>query len=711
MFSKILIANRGEIACRVIRTARKMGIATVAVYSDADARAPHVKLADESVRLGPPPASESYLDAELIVMACKETGAEAVHPGYGFLSERESFARALEEAGIAFIGPPPGAIAAMGDKIESKKLALAAGVSVVPGFVGEIEDTEHAVRIAGEIGYPVMMKASAGGGGKGMRLAYSEKDVREGFEATRREGLASFGDDRVFIEKFVENPRHIEIQLIGDKAGNLLYLGERECSVQRRHQKVVEEAPSPFVTPEMRKAMGEQAVALARAVGYFSAGTVEFIAGADRGFYFLEMNTRLQVEHPVTEEVTGLDLVELMIRVAAGEALPFGQDEVRLNGWAIENRVYAEDPYRGFLPSTGRLVRYAPPAESQEVSARYSVRVERSRDTPSSEAENSASASLGMTPRLRSGRTGDSAQDSSPSLVRVDDGVEEGGEVSIFYDPMIAKLITWAPTREEAIDRQIQALDSFVIEGIGHNVDFLSALMQHSRFREGRLTTGFIAEEYPEGFEGAPADERLIEDLAAIGAMLGMETEGRACEVSGQLGAPVAPPEERMVRIGGRSFAIRFDGFDGGLLAYLDEGEGRELIGRWEPGQRLFKGVIDGRGRIVQVARRGRQWRLTTRGASHLVEVLPAHVAQLSRFMIEKVPPDLSRYLLCPMPGLLTALNVGEGEAVEAGQPLAIVEAMKMENILRAEKAGTVKSVSARPGDSLAVDAVILEFE
>ncbi len=708
MFSKILIANRGEIACRVIRTARKMGIATVAVYSDADARAPHVKLADESVRLGPPPASLSYLKAELIIDACRATGAEAVHPGYGFLSERESFARALEEAGIAFIGPPPGAIAAMGDKIESKKLALEAGVSVVPGFVGEIGDTEHAVRIAGEIGYPVMMKASAGGGGKGMRLAYSETDVREGFEATKREGLASFGDDRVFIEKFVENPRHIEIQLIGDKAGHLLYLGERECSVQRRHQKVVEEAPSPFVTPEMRKAMGEQSVALARAVGYYSAGTVEFIAGGDRSFYFLEMNTRLQVEHPVTEEVTGLDLVELMIRVAAGEDLPFGQDEVKLNGWAIENRVYAEDPYRGFLPSTGRLVRYRSPSQSPEVEMRYTVRPERSRGAKPSEAEALVSAALDGMSRLRSTRTDEEPEQ---SLTRIDDGVEEGGEVSMFYDPMIAKLITWAPTREAAIDRQIEALDSFVLEGIGHNVDFLSALMQHPRFREGRLTTGFIAEEYPEGFEGAPADDRLIEDLATIGAMLAMETEARACSVSGQLGAPVTPPEARVVRLGGRGFAIRFDGFEGGLLAYLDEGEGREVIGRWEPGQRLVKAMIDGRSRIVQVARRGRQWRLTTRGASHLVEVLPAHVAELSRFMIEKVPPDLSRYLLCPMPGLLTALNVGEGDKVEAGQPLAVVEAMKMENILRAEKTGVVKSVSAKPGESLAVDAVILEFE
>jgi propionyl-CoA carboxylase alpha chain len=704
MFSKILIANRGEIACRVIRTARKMGIATVAVYSDADARSPHVKLADQSVRLGPPPASESYLDAELIVDACRATGAEAVHPGYGFLSERESFARALDEAGIAFIGPPAAAIAAMGDKIESKKLALEAGVSVVPGFVGEIDDTSHAVRIAGEIGYPVMMKASAGGGGKGMRLAYSERDVREGFEATKREGLASFGDDRVFIEKFVENPRHIEIQLIGDKAGNLLYLGERECSVQRRHQKVVEEAPSPFVTPEMRRAMGEQAVALARAVGYFSAGTVEFIAGSDRSFYFLEMNTRLQVEHPVTEEVTGLDLVELMIRVAAGETLPFGQDEVRLNGWAIENRVYAEDPYRGFLPSTGRLVRYRRPREV----LRDVLRDSGSTGSPAPQDER-----LIMDPaHPEEGLSfGEGPSRRTPYVIRVDDGVEEGGEVSMFYDPMIAKLVTWAPTRQAAIDLQIEALDSFVVEGIGHNVDFLSALMQHPRFREGRLTTGFIAEEYPEGFEGAPADDLLVEDLAAIGAMLAMETEAHACSVSGQLGDRVTPPDERVVRIAGRSFAIRFDGFDGGLLAYLDEGEGRELIGRWEPGQRLFKGMIDGRSRIVQVVRRGRQWRLTTRGASHLVEALPAHVAELSRFMIEKVPPDLSRFLLCPMPGLLTALNVGAGDKVEAGQPLAVVEAMKMENILRAEKTGVVKSVSAKPGDSLAVDAVILEFE
>src|SRR5687768_8195031 len=562
MFSKILIANRGEIACRVIRSTRKMGIATVAVYSDADARAPHVKLADQSVRLGPPPASESYLNAELIIDACRTTGADAVHPGYGFLSERESFARALEEAGIAFIGPPPGAIAAMGDKIESKKLAREAGVSVVPGFVGEIEDTEHAVRIAGEIGYPVMMKASAGGGGKGMRLAYSEADVREGFEATKREGLASFGDDRVFIEKFIEDPRHIEIQVLGDQHGTVLYLGERECSIQRRHQKVIEEAPSPFVTPEMRKAMGEQAVALAAAVGYFSAGTVELIVGADRSFYFLEMNTRLQGEHPVTEEVTGLDLVEQMIRVAAGEKLSFAQDDVRMDGWAIESRVYAEDPYRGFLPSTGRLTTYLPPR----------------------------------------------AQRDETNRIRVDDGVVEGGEVSMFYDPMIAKLISWAPTREAAIDAQVVALDAFQVEGIADNVDFLSALLQHPRFREGNLTTGFIAEEYPEGFNGAPADEQLLTDLAALAAIAELTLETRAALIDGQLGEPQFPESTQIVKIGKREFTVTVAPYDGGNLAFVEDGDAIDVIGDWSPGMPLMIADMDGRKRVVQVAKKGRGW-------------------------------------------------------------------------------------------------------
>ncbi|MBC7985408.1 MAG: acetyl/propionyl/methylcrotonyl-CoA carboxylase subunit alpha [Sphingomonadaceae bacterium] len=666
MFSKILIANRGEIACRVVRTARRMGIATVAVYSDADARSPHVAMADEAVRLGPPPAGESYLRSDLILLAAQETGAEAIHPGYGFLSERESFARACAEAGIAFIGPPPEAIAAMGDKIESKKLAREAGVSVVPGFVGEIDSTDHAVEIAGGIGYPVMMKASAGGGGKGMRLAWSEKDVREGFEATKREGLASFGDDRVFIEKFVESPRHIEIQLLGDRHGNIVYLNERECSIQRRHQKVVEEAPSPFVDPEMRRAMGEQAVALARAVGYYSAGTVELIVGADKSFYFLEMNTRLQVEHPVTEMITGLDLVEQMIRVAAGEKLGFGQEEIGIKGWSIENRVYAEDPYRGFLPSTGRLVRYRSPSPKGE------------RDTK----------------------------------VRVDDGVEEGGEVSMFYDPMIAKLITWAPTREAAIDVQIAALDRFEIEGLGHNVDFLSAIMQHPRFRAGDITTGFIAEEYPEGFAGAPASDALIRKLAAIAIVVDLEQSFRQSEIDGQLSGRPSLSTRRVLTIGDARFEASVEGYEGGLLVNLDDNEPPlDIVTRWKPGQRLIWAMIDDEPITAQVRRVVSGWRLTARGATREVRVLPEHIAALTAHMIEKTPPDMSRFLICPMPGLVTALHVGEGDKVEAGQPLAVVEAMKMENILRAEKAGTVAKVLTAPGESLQTDQVILEFE
>ncbi len=667
MFTKILIANRGEIACRVIRTAKRMGIKTVAVYSDADARAPHVLMADESVRLGPAPAAQSYLNAELILDAVRATGAEAVHPGYGFLSERESFARALAEAGVAFIGPPASAIAAMGDKIESKKLAKAAGVNVVPGFLGDIASTDDAVRIAGEVGFPVMMKASAGGGGKGMRLAWNEADVRDGFEATKREGLASFGDDRVFIEKFIGDPRHIEIQLIGDQHGNIIYLNERECSIQRRHQKVVEEAPSPFVTPDMRRAMGEQAVALARAVGYFSAGTVELIvAGNDptgQSFYFLEMNTRLQVEHPVTEEITGLDLVEQMIRVAAGERLAFSQGDVRLDGWSVETRVYAEDPYRGFLPSTGRLVRYRPPHSS-------------------------------------AGESG--------ARTRIDDGVVEGGEVSMFYDPMIAKLITWAPTRIAAIDAQVEALDAFEIGGIGHNVDFLSALMQHERFRSGNITTGFIAEEYPDGFHGAPADAALTADLSAIAAFVAMTHEARAVLIDGQLGDPLPVAREHVVRLDGGAehhVAMHVD------RVVVDGGAAEQIEIDYEPGQRIVEARIGNRRRIVQVAKDGRNWKLATRGATHRVSVMTPLVASLARHMIDKVPPDLSRFLLAPMPGLLTRLDVAVGDRVERGQAIAVVEAMKMENILRAGKTGVVKATPAAAGDSLTVDQVIVEFE
>jgi propionyl-CoA carboxylase alpha chain len=674
MFTKILIANRGEIACRIIKTARRMGIATVAVYSDADARAPFVKMADEAVHIGPPPAAQSYLLADRIIEACKATGAEAVHPGYGFLSERTSFAEALAAEGIAFIGPPVNAIAAMGDKIESKKLAMEAGVNVVPGFVGEIADTDHAVKIATEIGYPVMMKASAGGGGKGMRLAYSEQDVREGFDSVKREGLASFGDDRVFIEKFIEDPRHIEIQILGDQHGNILYLNERECSIQRRHQKVVEEAPSPFVTPAMRKAMGEQCVALARAVGYYSAGTVELIVnGADptgEGFYFLEMNTRLQVEHPVTEAITGIDLVEQMIRVAAGEKLAFTQKDIGIDGWAIENRVYAEDPYRGFLPSTGRLIRYRPPVEGW---------------TDDGQAN---------------GRRGVNG-------VRVDDGVYEGGEVSMFYDPMIAKLVTWAPTRDEAADKQISALDAFQIDGVGDNVDFLSALMQHPRFRASTLTTGFIAEEYPDGFTGAPASEELTADLAAIAALIAAIHDARAAEIDGQLGGPIPLALERVMKFDGIEHHVAFT--EAGVV--VDGGDPVEVALDYSPGQKLVSAEVDKRPITLQLARNGTGWLLTTRGARHKVRVMAPHVAELARHMIDKVPPDLSKYLIAPMPGLLTKLHVEPGDKVEAGQPLAVVEAMKMENILRAEKAGTVKATPVAAGDSLAVDQIIVEFD
>ena len=673
MFKKILIANRGEIACRVIKTARRMGIATVAVYSDADARAPFVRMADEAVHIGAPPASESYLLANKIIEACKQTGAEAVHPGYGFLSERASFVEGLEKEGIVFIGPPAGAIAAMGDKIESKKLAMEAGVNVVPGFVGEIRDTEHAVEISNEIGYPVMMKASAGGGGKGMRLAWSEKDVREGFEATKREGLNSFGDDRVFIEKFIEDPRHIEIQILGDKHGTILYLNERECSIQRRHQKVVEEAPSPFVTPQMRKAMGEQCVALARAVDYHSAGTVELIvSGADatgESFYFLEMNTRLQVEHPVTEAITGVDLVEQMIRVAAGEKLAMTQDDIGIDGWAIENRVYAEDPYRGFLPSTGRLVRYRPPVEPWADDG----------------AEN--------------GRRGVDG-------IRVDDGVFEGGEVSMFYDPMIAKLVTWGETRDAAADLQVQALDAFRIEGLGHNVDFLSAIMQHERFRSGELTTGFIAEEYPEGFAGAPASDELLRGIAAVGGVIATADADRARRIDQKLDSEFYAPGDWTIRIADTDYHVRLE-----EDAITVDGEAVDLDMEYTPGETMVDVAIADEAMTLQLAPTRTGYAVTTRGATHRLRVLQTRIAHLAGHMIEKEPPDLSKMLICPMPGLLVKLHVAEGEEVQPGQPLATVEAMKMENILRAEKEGTIAKINAAEGASLAVDAVILELE
>jgi propionyl-CoA carboxylase alpha chain len=666
MFKKILIANRGEIACRVIKTARKMGIKTVAVYSDADREALHVEMADEAVYLGPPPAAQSYLLIDKIVEACKQTGSEAVHPGYGFLSEREAFPIALQKAGIVFIGPNPRAIAAMGDKIESKKAAAAARVSTVPGFMGEIADIKHAVKIAEDIGYPVMMKASAGGGGKGMRIAFNRKEVEEGFPLAKSEAKASFGDDRMFIEKFIVDPRHIEIQLIGDKHGNVVYLAERECSIQRRNQKVIEEAPSPLLDEKTRRAMGEQAVALAKAVGYDSAGTVEFVAGQDRSFFFLEMNTRLQVEHPVTELITGVDLVELMIRSAAGEKLPFRQSDVKLNGWAVESRVYAEDPFRNFLPSIGRLVKYRPPAEG---------------------------SANGVT-------------------VRNDTGVFEGGEISMFYDPMIAKLVTHAPTRIAAIDAQAEALDSFYIDGIQHNIPFLTALMQHPRWRKGALSTGFIPEEFPEGFKAREAEGEELRLIAAVAAVIDHASNMRRRQITHQMaGEPVRFARRRVVKVKNATLPVEVEGEDGNYqVSFPDGGAALRLKSAWRAGEPVWSGMVGNNHVAVQVRPVLNGLSLSYRGIQVPVYVYTEREAALVSQMPPKAPADTSKFLLCPMPGLVKAIHVGEGQEVEAGDALAVVEAMKMENILRAERNGSVKKVNAKPGDSLAVDAVILEF-
>ncbi len=669
MFKKILIANRGEIACRVIRTAKRMGIATVAVYSDADRDALHVEMADEAVHIGPAPAAQSYLLAGNIVEACKATGAEAVHPGYGFLSERASFCAALETQGIVFIGPKPKAIEAMGDKIESKKFANAAKVSTVPGFLGIIEDADHAEKIAGEIGYPVMIKASAGGGGKGMRIAWSKDEVRDGFERARSEAKSSFGDDRVFIEKFVVEPRHVEIQVLADGHGNAIYLGERECSIQRRNQKVVEEAPSPFLDEKTRKAMGEQAVALAKAVEYQSAGTVEFIVDRDKNFFFLEMNTRLQVEHPVTELVTGIDLVEQMIRVAAGEKLSIRQQDVKLRGWAVESRLYAEDPYRNFLPSIGRLTRYRPPAE---------------------------------------GRTGD-------IVVRNDTGVTEGSEISMFYDPMIAKLCTWAPDRLAAIDAMSAALDEFVVDGIEHNIPFLAALMRHLRWREGRLSTGFIAEEYPDGFApvSPSAEEKAV--LAAIATAVELLRRDRLDRLGGRL-APHsgALKPDWVVKLGADYLPVHLGEGMVSVPMELDvavaEGKPMTVASDWRPGEPVWRGTVGGRAVAAQLRPVDNGVRIAWQGMSVAARVMLPRTAELERLMPVKLPPDTSKFLLCPMPGLVVSLAVGEGQEVKAGETLAVVEAMKMENVLRAERDVTVSKINARPGDSLAVDAVIMEF-
>ncbi|QKV17509.1 acetyl-CoA carboxylase biotin carboxylase subunit [Oricola thermophila] len=696
LFSKILVANRGEIACRVFRTAKRLGIGTVAVHSEADRNALHVEMADEAVEIGPAPASESYLVIDRIIEACKETGADAVHPGYGFLSERAEFAERLKAEGIAFIGPPVNAIEAMGDKITSKKLAAEAGVSTVPGFMGLIDDADHAAKIASEIGYPVMIKASAGGGGKGMRIAWNDDEAREGFARSKSEAASSFGDDRIFIEKFITEPRHIEIQVLADSHGNAVWLGERECSIQRRNQKVIEEAPSPFLDDQTRRKMGEQAVALAKAVGYSSAGTVEFIVDRDRNFYFLEMNTRLQVEHPVTELITGVDLVEQMIRVAAGERLTLAQDDIRLDGWAIESRLYAEDPYRNFLPSIGRLTRYRPPREGKRFDG---------------------------------------------VIVRNDTGVFEGGEISMFYDPMIAKLCTWAPTRDEAVEAMAESLDAFEVEGIGHNLPFLSAVMDHPRFREGRITTAFIAEEYPDGFAGAELSAENLRLVAATAAAAQWISERRGSFITGRMGSGHrAEPRETpyVVRAGGEEFEIAIDaeatrGFydaeslvapSGGewggpiWLTFADEDEARGYQVAWRPGDRvaiLFAETGEkGRWREIaamKIAPIPGGFRMRYRGADLAVHVMAPHVARLAAMMPEKEAPDTSNLLLCPMPGLVVALHVEEGEKVVEGQPLAIIEAMKMENVLRAEKAGTVAKIPVSVGESLAVDAVIMEFE
>ena len=670
MFKKILIANRGEIACRVIKTARKMGIATVAVYSDADRDAVHVEMADEAVHIGAPPASESYLVADRIIDACKATGAQAVHPGYGFLSERAAFCDALEKEGIVFIGPKPRAIIAMGDKIESKKFASEARVNTVPGFLDIIKDATHAEKIAGQIGYPVMIKASAGGGGKGMRIAWSEAEVRDGFERATSEARNSFGDDRVFIEKFVVEPRHIEIQVLADAHGNCIYLGERECSVQRRNQKVVEEAPSPFLDEKTRKAMGEQAVALAKAVDYQSAGTVEFIVDKDRNFYFLEMNTRLQVEHPVTELITGIDLVEQMIRIAAGEKLSIQQGHVKLNGWAVESRLYAEDPYRNFLPSIGRLTRYRPPTEGPVGKA----------------------------------------------IIRNDTGVTEGSEISMFYDPMVAKLCTWAPTRLEAIDAMADALDAFVVDGIEHNIPFLAVLMQHPRWREGRLSTGFIAEEFPDGFKPVvPApDDRDV--LACVALSVELVRKERLDRLNDRLRPHTGKIRaEWQVRIGDDYVPVHVRTCTARppskMELTLHGGDNVVTVcSTWQPGDAVWEGYVGERAVKAQLRPALNGIRIDWKGMSVIGYAMQDHVATLEKLMPVKLPPDTSKMLLCPMPGLIVSINVTEGQEVKAGETLAIVEAMKMENVLRADRDLVVSTINAKIGDSLAVDAVIMEF-
>jgi propionyl-CoA carboxylase alpha chain len=664
MFKRILIANRGEIACRIIKSARRMGIETVAVYSDADRDALHVEMADTAIAIGPPPAAQSYLVIEKIVAACKQSGAEAVHPGYGFLSERAAFAEALAKAGVVFIGPNPAAIAAMGDKIESKKASARAKVSTVPGHLGVIADHDEAIAIAEQIGYPVMIKASAGGGGKGMRIARSKAEVAENFVRARSEAKSSFGDDRVFIEKFITDPRHVEIQVLGDKHGNVIYLGERECSIQRRNQKVIEEAPSPLLDAATRAKMGEQAVALAKAVGYDSAGTVEFVAAQDRSFYFLEMNTRLQVEHPVTELVTGIDLVEQMIRVAAGEKLKFKQSDIKLNGWAVESRIYAEDPYRNFAPSIGRLVRYRPPAEGE----RNSV------------------------------------------TVRNDTGVAEGGEISLYYDPMIAKLVTHADTRTKAIDAQADALDAFTIEGIRHNIPFLAAIMQHPRWRSGKLSTAFIAEEFPTGFERIAPAGAVARTIAGVAAAIDHAMGERKRRISGQLNSAFTRERRRAIWLGGEELLADVAHDGDAITIQFEDGNSHRLSSPWIPGLPVWSGTIDGAPIAVHVRMIPNGFELAYRGIEVKAFVCTEREARYARLMPAKKLSDSEKSVRCPMPGLVVSVAVAEGQEIKSGETLAVVEAMKMENILRAERDGTIKKIRVKPGDSVAVDAVIMEF-
>ncbi len=665
MFNKILIANRGEIACRVIKTAKQMGIKTVAVFSDADRNALHVQMADEAVNIGPPPANQSYIDIEKVISAVKKTNAQAVHPGYGFLSENAKFAKSLSDIGVTFIGPPENAIESMGDKITSKKIAQEAGVNTVPGYMGVIKDEDEALSISEKIGYPVMIKASAGGGGKGMRIAWNDSEVKEGFQSSKNEAASSFGDDRIFIEKFVTQPRHIEIQVLADTKGNCIYLGERECSIQRRNQKVVEEAPSSFLDEKTRRKMGEQACNLAKAVGYSSAGTVEFIVDKDKNFYFLEMNTRLQVEHPVTELITGIDLVEQMILVATGKPLSITQNDIKLTGWAIESRLYAEDPYRNFLPSIGRLTRYRPPAEIKD----------------------------------------------KHSIVRNDTGVYEGGEISMYYDPMIAKLCTWAPDRAKAIEQMRIALDRFEVEGIGHNLPFLSAVMDHKKFISGKITTAFIAEEYSEGFNGVDLNDDEIKDLAACAAAMNRVAEIRRTKISGRMdNHERRVGDDWVVQIAGKVFLVNVLADTAGANVIFEDETSIRISGDWLPGKKLANMTAGDKNLVIKINKITGGFRMRTRGADLKVLVRTPRQAELSKHMQEKLPPDTSKMLLCPMPGLLVKIDVEIGQEVQEGQPLCTVEAMKMENILRAERKGVVAKINSSVGESLAVDDIILEF-